>query len=307
MHVIGNSFHASSTIDSKMLLRKIALCFCVFYSTLYLRNCHAANILAVMPIPSYSHQIVFRPLWRELSSRGHNVTLLTTDPINDSSLVNLTEINWHFAYDLWNDKHKSGEMMRDYQTDLLSVARLFVDMMSDITEQELSYPPVQKLIRDPETKFDLLIVENIYPSMIALSERFKCPYIAVAPLDVLGIVHEAVGNPTNPALYPDFMVPFTGALSFFERLISSLFWLWIRYFFNTTVYPSVDVVMKKHLGDDIPSTYEINKKVSMLFINVNPVLHNIRPLVPTTIHFGGPTHIQNTSKPLPIVSYSVSI
>lgn len=299
MYVIGNSFHASLTISSKMLLRNIVVWFCVLFCSF----CHAANILAVMPIPSYSHQIVFRPLWRELASRGHNITLLTTDPMNDSSLVNITEVNWHFAYDLWNVKHKSGEMMRDYQTDLLSVASLFIDMMNDITEQELSHPEVQKLLRNPETKFDLLIVENIYPSMIALSERFKCPYIAVAPLDLLGIVHEAVGNPTNPALYPDFMVPFTGTLNFFERLVSSLFWIWIRYFFKSTVYPNVDVIMKKHLGNDIPTTYEINKKVSMLFINVNPVLHNIRPLVPTTIHFGGPTHIQKTSQALPTVNY----
>lgn len=302
MHIIGNSFDVNSVINTKMFLRKIVVYLCVLYGALYLSSCHAANILAVMPIPSYSHQIVFRPLWRELSLRGHNVTLLTTDLMNDSSLVNLTEINWNFAYDLWNTKHKSGEMMRDYQTDLLSVANLFVGMMSDITDQELNHPEVQKLIANPETNFDLLIVENIYPSMIALSERFKCPYIAVAPLDVLGIVHEAVGNPTNPALYPDFMVPFTGVLNFFERLISSLFWIWIRYFFNNTVYPSVDVIMRKHLGDDIPSTYEINKKVSMLFINVNPVLHNIRPSVPTTIHFGGLTHIQKTSTPLPTVS-----
>lgn len=303
MHVIGNNLHALSSISVTMLSLGMVVCFCAFFGSSYFRNCSAANILAVMPVPMYSHQNVFRPLWKELSRRGHHVTLLTTDPINDSSLVNLTEIDWHFAYDLYNVKHKSAEMMRDYQTNLLNVASLYVDMMNDITDQELSHPAVQKLIKDPEAKFDLLILENIYPSMLAFSERFKCPYISVVPLDALGITHEAMGNPTNPGLYPDFLVPFSGSLNFFERLISTVFWLWIRYFFNNTIYPSIDVVVKGHFGDDIPPTHEMYKKASALFFNTNPILHNIRPLVPSAIDLGGGMQIEKIAKPLPIVSF----
>lgn len=292
----------SSTSVTMLSLCSMLVCFCVLYISLYLRDCTAANILAVMPIPSYSHQIVFRPLWKELSLRGHRITLLTTDPVKDPSLVNLTEIDWSFAYELWNVKHKSGEMMRDYQTNFFNVANLFVDMMSDITDQELSHPAVQELINDPDAKFDLLIVENIYPSMLAFSERFKCPYISVLPLDALGITHEAIGNPTNPSLYPDFIAPFSGSLNFLERFISSVLWVWIRYHFNYNIYPSIDVIMKDHFGSDIPPTHETYQKASLVFFNTNPVLHTIRPLVPTAVDLGGGIHLQKVPKPLPTVS-----
>ncbi|KAF5275158.1 hypothetical protein FQA39_LY18665 [Lamprigera yunnana] len=61
-----------------------------------------ANILAIMPTPSYSHQVPFQPIWKELSLRGHQVTTITTDPVKDPSLVNLKEIDLSSAYPIWN-------------------------------------------------------------------------------------------------------------------------------------------------------------------------------------------------------------
>ena len=73
---------------------------------------YCARILGVVPIPSYSHQIVYRPIWRELSLRGHQVVVMTTDPMKDPALTNLTEIDWHFAYGLYNIKHNFTDIIR---------------------------------------------------------------------------------------------------------------------------------------------------------------------------------------------------
>ncbi|CAK1547649.1 unnamed protein product [Leptosia nina] len=56
----------------------------------------AARILAVYPIPSVSHNLVFRRV-TQLINRGHLVTVITTDPAfpKDRSPVNLTEIDVH--------------------------------------------------------------------------------------------------------------------------------------------------------------------------------------------------------------------
>ena len=43
---------------------------------------------------------ILRLFWKELSPRGHNVTVVTPDPLNDLSLVNITEISIRFSYDL---------------------------------------------------------------------------------------------------------------------------------------------------------------------------------------------------------------
>ncbi|KAI7815626.1 UDP-glucuronosyltransferase [Rhyzopertha dominica] len=257
-----------------------------------------ARILAVMPTPSYSHQIVFRPLWRELSLRGHKITLLTTDPMNDKSYPNITEINWNFAYQLWNEKHQFTSKVHDYSSNFLQVADIYLAMMNDIMEQELSHPQVQQLIQDRNETFDLVMVEYIYPTMVAFSKRFDCPFIGVVPLDALGLAHEAIGNPTNPALYPDFTLPFTGDLTFLQRIASALYWVWIRYYSSMYIYPLENMTVKKHFGENMPHLKEIESEISMLFLNLNPVFHPIRPLVPATISIGGGAHL-HSGKPLP--------
>lgn len=72
----------------------------MFLSSLLFWYCESANILGVVLHTSYSHQIPFRPIWRELAARGHNVTVLTTDPMNEN-LANLREIDLSSAYDAW--------------------------------------------------------------------------------------------------------------------------------------------------------------------------------------------------------------
>lgn len=228
------------------------------------------------------------------------MTLLTTDPMNDTSLTNLTEIDLSFAYELWHTKHNIAKIIQDYQTSLLKVADLYIEMMNDIMDQEMQHSEVQKLIHAPDEKFDLLMVEYIFPTMIAFSERFKCPFIGLVPLDALGLAHEAIGNPTNPGLYPDFMLPFTGELNFLERMVSTLFWVWIRLYSTWYVYPREDATIRKHFGENMPPLKDMERNISMLFLNLNPVFHTVRPLVSTTISIGGGTHLES-DKPLPKV------
>lgn len=62
-------------------------------------SCFGADILAIVPTASFSHQIPFRPLWRALAKRGHNITLVTTDPMRDPTLKNVKEIDMSYGYE----------------------------------------------------------------------------------------------------------------------------------------------------------------------------------------------------------------
>lgn len=62
------------------------------------------KILAVFPIPSISHQVVFRKITQELARRGHEITVITPDPIyrNGDAPSNFIEIDVHdISYSLW--------------------------------------------------------------------------------------------------------------------------------------------------------------------------------------------------------------
>ncbi|XP_052744252.1 UDP-glucuronosyltransferase 2B15 isoform X2 [Bicyclus anynana] len=81
---------------------KISTVVCFISFNLYLTS--GARILGVFPTPSISHQVVFRPLVQELVKRGHEVTVITTDPAfkPGQAPTNLTEIDVHdLSYKIW--------------------------------------------------------------------------------------------------------------------------------------------------------------------------------------------------------------
>lgn len=59
---------------------------------------NGANILGIFNYPSYSHQIVYQSLVKDLSERGHHLTILTTDRMN-SQHPNVTEIYLENSYE----------------------------------------------------------------------------------------------------------------------------------------------------------------------------------------------------------------
>ncbi|KAJ8922404.1 hypothetical protein NQ315_004350 [Exocentrus adspersus] len=263
-------------------------------------TCESARILAVMPTPSFSHQVVFQPLWKSLLSRGHEITLLTTDPIKNSNYSNLRQVDWSFAYHLWQNKHNISKMIINFRHNKIKCFNQFVDMMHEITSLELEHEDVQKLINDKNERFDLAIIEFLHPVMLAFSERFSCPYIGVSSMDLTTLGHEAMGNPSNSAVYTDFLVPYDSNMCFVERLLNTLSYLLVSLYFNFYMYPKSDNVVKKYFGGNLPKLQEIQKKASMAFVNTHPALHDVRPLMPNVIQLGGAIHLHNLTA-LPMV------
>ncbi|KAF5291331.1 hypothetical protein FQA39_LY03482 [Lamprigera yunnana] len=245
---------------------------------------YGANILAVFFVPSISHQVVFQPIWRELSLRGHKVTVLTPDPLKDPKLINLTEVDLSFSYEII----RSADMQNTIQKDLpiTSIVTGAMDLMSAIAEAELMYEPVQALLKDESKHFDLVIVEFLNPVFTALSAKYKCPLVGITSLGAIISGHDAIGNPSHPVLNPDILLPYTGILSFYERLYSTYYSVWYRYYYHYHFLPKQDKIARKYISDDLPYLGDIEKSISLLFLNVNPIIHPIRPNVPGVIELG---------------------
>jgi hypothetical protein len=54
------------------------------------------------------------------------------------------------------------------------------------------------------------------------------PVIGVLSFECFWTAADAVGTPTNPAFIPDVLLPYRNHMTFYERLQSTLFWLWMR-------------------------------------------------------------------------------
>lgn len=258
---------------------------------------NGASILAVVPSPSYSHQVVFQPIWKELSLRGHQVTTITTDPINDRTLTNLTEIDLHYIYEEWNELKL--QMMEELKRSNWKLFLLLFRLMTSISDNLLHNQAVQSLIRDQNQNFDLVFVEFGAPILFAFGERFKCPVIAVISLDGTNPLHNLMGDPTHPVLYPSAGYPFIAKLNFVERFMSCMLNFLNDMFFEYTK-PEMQSVLNKHFGESSSSLDDLMERIDMAFINTDSILHPIRPLVPAVIQIGTGIHLK-PQKALPKV------
>ncbi|KAK5638202.1 hypothetical protein RI129_012497 [Pyrocoelia pectoralis] len=254
-----------------------------------------SKILGVSLTPSYSHQVVFQPLWKELSLRGHQVTTITAYPLKDPKLVNLTEIDLSVAQ-LSNQNIK--KLVGVSQTNFIYEIYHMYTLMANVLDQQLEHPPVKQLIEDERAKFDLVIVEYLWSTPLAFATRFNCPYIGIISLDGTNTIYRKIGNPTHSSLYPDNLLPFGDKLSLFQRVISFIYEFGYDVYLEGVLQEMEQKVVHKHFGGHYPSIAEMARNMSMLFVDADPIFHHNRPLVPGVVQIGSGSHIA-AAKPLP--------
>ncbi|KAB0792550.1 hypothetical protein PPYR_14509 [Photinus pyralis] len=241
-----------------------------------------ARILGIIPTPSYSHQVPFQPLWKELSLRGHQVTVLTTHPIKDPSLKNLTEIDLSFSIKILDDKVME---IVNSSHNIFKVMELSIRVFHDVNVHQLQHHQVQKLINDPDGRFDLLIAEYMSSPMLYFSRRFNCPYIGVHSLDSSNVIYRLFGHPAHPIVYPDIVIGVYGKSSLFQRVQIVLFELFLS-FVGPKLKELEEETVWEHFRDRTPGE-TIRNELSLLFVNSDPVFDYKRPLLPSVIQIGG--------------------
>ncbi|KAK5640036.1 hypothetical protein RI129_010847 [Pyrocoelia pectoralis] len=270
-----------------MIARYVSLTFAI----LHLGEC--AKILAIVPVPSYSHHQLFNPIWKELSLRGHQVTTLTAFPMKDPQLTNLTEIDLSSSEQIWREG--MTEIIKHRQS-LLSYHSI-TNILFHILEEQLNHPDVQALINGDGVHFDLVIAEHYLTTMFAFSYKFNCPLIGVWSMDLPNFKHRVVGNPYNPVVYPDYFLPFEVPMTTKERIASITFSL-ATYIYSKFVDKWEQDIIYKYFGNNYPSVEDLSRNLSLVFINSHPALNTIRPKAPSVIEIGGAIHY-SPPRPLP--------
>ena len=273
----------------------LCLVLCLFFAS----HDEAARILAVFPIPSISHQVVFRPLIHELAKRGHEVTIITPDPAfpKGGTPANLTEIDVHdISYDIWQKIFMAST--QGNKDDVVMVMDVILQALIAVVDAQLKDKQVQNLINDKTKQFDLLFLEACVRPALAYSHIYKAPVIQMSSLGAALDNYKNLGAPIHPILYPSVTR---------QRLHNLTMWEKVKeYYYEyliTSLYENSQAVenamLKKHFTD-IPPVLELNNNVEMLFLNINPVFEGIRPVPPTVVYMGG-LH-QKSPQELPAVS-----
>lgn len=262
-------------------MRFVGLAVCFFCLT---NVSLGARILAIVPMPFHSHQVPYQGLWKALSDRGHEVLLISTDPIPDFARPNFRRIDVGIAYSVVGELN----FVKDNLSWLSKLETGIYDTLNAITSIIFEHPDVQTLSRDPEEKFDAVIVEALYvPAFYAFAHRFNAPLIGIVSLGLPVMCEYYIGDvvlPSHPATWETAAA--TGfKLSFFER-VTNFVRLW--YHVYTAGY---DFVAKQQriaeglFGAGLPSVLDIYKNISVIFVNEDPVMSHVRPRVPKVVQF----------------------
>ncbi|XP_037299195.1 uncharacterized protein LOC115452065 [Manduca sexta] len=269
----------------------------IIFTTLIFEH-EAAKILAVIPTASISHQVPFRPLTQELARRGHEVTVITTDPAfpKGKAPKNLREIDVHdVAYEFWNKK--IAEFATGHKEDNSVLLNTALDLFSNVFGEELASPQVQELIKNKNETFDLVFAELCVPSAMVFGHFYKAPVIVVNSLGSMGVINERLGSPNHPLVY-SFMISSNtpSELSMWKKI--NEIYDYFNYIDVNYKHEEFDhKMLKKYFGEDIPTLSEMSKNIHMVFLNVHQIWENNRPVPPNVIYMGG-TH-QKPEKELP--------
>ncbi|XP_055382822.1 UDP-glucosyltransferase 2-like [Condylostylus longicornis] len=288
----------------------------------------AGRLLVIFSIPFPDNQITFRPLIENLLDKGHSITLVTTNPevfLNNKTDVsasyfennnnnNLEIIDLSFTHNLeilnqLKTSHQQNDLNgSDMIRDAFQILRIIAEKQlksleveqfignNTIIKQTTRTSNLNNLNNNNNIKYDAVLIDWSGASLMnGFAYKFNAPLIGITPAGAYMTLHEAMGNPNHPVLYPSVFMPFSENLSLYQRIVSTLFSYKYRNIYFYEELPVQNQIAKEVFGSEIPDLWELQVNADLLLINSYQLLSNIRPVGPTTIYLGG-IHAQNSKQ-----------
>ncbi|VVD00223.1 unnamed protein product [Leptidea sinapis] len=243
-------------------------------------------------MPSISHQKVFRPLTKELARRGHEVVVITPDPgfPKGKTPANLTEIDIHdISYKEWQ---KMFESHTGDKNDMHHIMELLFQRITETFEKQIQTPDVQRLIKEENNKFDLLILEACIRPSLGLAHVFKVPVIHFSSFGAVSAQYNLFGAPMHPILYPSAPRLRIYDLTLWEKAKEYYNYFYMDWLIKKTADYDYEMV-KRNFGNDAPSFDELYNRIELLFLNEHHIWADNHPVPPNIVFIGG---IEETQK-----------
>ncbi|KAM7351747.1 UDP-glycosyltransferase UGT5-like [Cochliomyia hominivorax] len=283
--------------------RSLLRVFVIVCITCQISQVNSANILGLFTSHSPSHLIVHMSVVKVLAENGHNVTVVTSQvPKVNHEKINLIIIPPTDEQQEMLNKEVSGMALKKNSifttiSNFFGSLKMLIDMQADI----LKDPRFTVLYANPDTKYDLVITGYFMNTFLfGVAAKFQAPLVVSWSASSMVLSDMLVGNPSEVSYVPDMnMSTKVGEkMTFFERLQNLLSNLILR-----IVKELLDFRMRCFYNNlfpndgSFPSLSDMEKNVSLIFINGHFSEGPIRPNVPAIVEIGG---IQVKDKPEPL-------
>ncbi|KAE9532193.1 hypothetical protein AGLY_010395 [Aphis glycines] len=255
----------------------------------------AANILVFMPLPIKSHVRGFQPLFQELSNRGHNVTVVSSFPL-DHPVANYTDIGPFI------DKTRARNVMDLVRMNFITSVQLKWRIGIQLSEMVMSHRNMKQFVQSNSNSYDLVMVETFGQEYaVAMGHKFNAPVINLAPAMIWTSISKWLHVPSTFSYIPDACTQSTSDMGFVERLKNTITGLMQSYVENYLYLPKTKEVMNTYLKykgwESRPPLEHMLNNVSLTLVNSHNAIGISRPYLPGIIEVGG-MHIKDP-KPLP--------
>ncbi|XP_075974351.1 UDP-glycosyltransferase UGT5-like [Anticarsia gemmatalis] len=265
--------------------------------------CESYNILVLLPYPGKSHHMVFEPLLDELTTRGHNLTVVSFFPstkVNknrrDVSLVEFARLNVEIV-DLQTCDCTPNFLLKFIHH--VQTVHSFTKASVELCEKLINSQVFEEFVK-AEGNYDVILVEHFNSDcMLGLVHNYGLPSVGLMSCTLMPWTPSWIGGDDNPATFPSMMQPFTEDMTFMEMVENFIDIMFNKYWHSYYVGIKERSMLEARLGRTLPSLNEVAGNTSVVLVNTYHALNGVRVLPPSVIEVGG-IHLHNRSiKPLP--------
>lgn len=243
------------------------------------------KILAVFPISVRSHFDVLEPLLRSLSQRGHEVTVISHFPRNET-LPNYVDISLAGTYPVMkgaiNLNNLTGARHEKYLTMLM-----LADFAKIMCESVLSSDAIQNFVNSKK-EFNVVITEHFNTNCAySILQNITAPTIGISTCAMLPWTNDYFGNPDNPSYIPISTLDNYVNIPFWRRVENTLMLLLSKMFNKLVLNPLSNEMGRKYINENATNLEEYAYNTSLLLLNTHYSLQGSRPFVPNIIEVGG--------------------
>ncbi|XP_044750032.1 UDP-glycosyltransferase UGT5-like isoform X4 [Coccinella septempunctata] len=264
--------------------------FCVILST-----SECLSVLGVFPINIKSHFHVFQSLMKEMSRRGHDVTVVSHYPLEEP-LPRYRDVSLKGILPLFVET-VDVEALYNYNRKDMYIAPTELSQWGQAICESTYFSGRLNEILNTTIPYDLIVVEMFNTDcFLPISFKFKAPIVAISSSTLLPWVISRSGIPLNPSYMQSVFMGYPKNLDFLERFENSMI-TWIHLlFYRFWRNKKDDSIVRRYLNESmLPSVTELARSTSLIFVNTHFTLHDAKPLPPNVVEIGG-IHLEKKKK-----------
>ncbi|GLH16132.1 UDP-glucuronosyltransferase 2B15, partial [Gryllus bimaculatus] len=257
----------------------------------------AARILGIFPTPSISHQLPYQAVMKELALRGHQITVISPDPLKEP-VANYTDVDISFSYEYFRLVITFADMS---EVDPVTMLEMMTPGFIKLVDKQLSSEQIKDFLRYNATQgFDLVFFEWWgYEAFFGLIHAVGSPpVIGILSFGGSIVQFRSIGNPHNPAVNPDVFTGFSEKMTFWERVQNLIAMVRVTRQWEGVMFHEHEKLMRKHFGSAPPSVYDTSRNLSLLILCNHWTLEYPRALLPNVLQLTG-LHVREETRPLP--------